>query len=218
MGESEERERGAESTVRSVGLTRRQLVEGAAGVCALAILGGGSVAFAGEGELMRPPGAQDSSLLIGACIRCDRCRSACPRGVIDVATIEDGLINVRTPKMNFVLGYCDECAGEYRCIKACPTSALASFDKHTDKIGIAVVDTDRCVAYGVSALCKYECITVCPEHALSKDDEGRLLLDEQACWGCGMCQYACLSNAYGSYDGSARRGVNIEMYRGDARV
>lgn len=198
-------------------MTRRQFVEGVAGIGVLAVLGTGTTALAGESTLMRPPGGQDESVLLGACIRCDRCRSVCPHRAIDVATIEDGLINVRTPKMNYVLGYCDTCVGAYKCIEACPTGALLPFDKETDRIGLAAIDFERCEAYGISARCKYECITVCPVSALSKDEYGRLVFDETACWGCGLCQYVCPSNAYRAYDGSSKRGINVEVQGGGSR-
>lgn len=210
-GSDEKRQRPKRAFRNEPGLTRRQLVEGAAGVGVLALLGGGSVAFAGERALMRPPGGQDEDFLLGACIRCDRCRSVCPNNAIDVATLEDGLLNVRTPKMNFTLGYCDACSGKYRCVEVCPTGALGRFDKASDKIGIAAIDLERCEAYGISARCKYECVTTCPEQALQRDDSGRLSLDEQACWGCGICQYVCPSNAYRDFDGSSKRGINVDV-------
>ena len=77
---------------------RRTFVVGAVGVAALFAVGGVGKAVAGERALLRPPGAQDDQRLLGACIKCDRCRSVCPENVIDVAHLEDGLVNARTPE------------------------------------------------------------------------------------------------------------------------
>ena len=77
----------------AVRISRREVVTGGVAVAALLALGGTGVALAGERQLLRPPGGQDEGRLWGACIKCDRCRSACPHGAIDVAHLEDGIVN-----------------------------------------------------------------------------------------------------------------------------
>ena len=167
---------------------------------------------------MRPPGAQDEARLWGACIKCDRCRSVCPEGVIDVAHLEDGLVNARTPVMDFKKGYCTFCDGAYKCAEVCPTEAIRfGFDPACDKIGMAVVDSEECLLYrSGSGRCSKECIDACAYEALSIDDSGHLRVDVDACNGCGACEHACPSSSYGSYTGSSRRGINIEAWGGDA--
>ncbi|RNL40811.1 4Fe-4S ferredoxin [Slackia equolifaciens] len=192
-------------------VSRRTMVEGAVAAAAVLALGGTVKAFAGETPQLRPPGGQDEGLLQGACIRCDRCRAVCPTHAIGVGYLKDGIINARTPCMDFRSGYCDMCGGEFLCIKACPTGALTSFDPHKDKIGVAVVDEDECQLYGVSAKCNAPCIDACEYEALYLDDNGRLVVDEEKCNGCGACEYVCPTSAYRSYDGTGRRGINIEM-------
>ena len=194
-------------------LTRRNLVEGAAAVVALAAVGGVGVAFAGETAPLRPPGAQDEAHFISTCIRCDRCRTVCPTGAIGVATVEDGFVNMRTPKMEFLLGPCDECGGEYRCAEVCPVGSILPFDKTVDKLGIAVIDPDVCLTYGISGSCSADCIPACPEEALSISEEGRLVLNERACWGCGACEYRCVSDSYGVYEDAGHRGIYIARER-----
>lgn len=190
-------------------LTRRNLIEGAAAVVGLAAVGGAGVAFASEAEPLRPPGAQDADHFVGSCIRCDRCRTACPTGVIGVAALEEGLVHVRTPKMEFRLGYCDTCDGAYRCAEVCPVGSIGPFDTAVDRIGVAVVDPAVCLTYGISGSCPANCVDACPAECLSINDEGRLVVDDTACWGCGACEYYCVSDSYGVYEATGNRGINI---------
>lgn len=190
-------------------LTRRSLLEGAGATVALLAVGGVGVAFAAEEDPLRPPGAQDEQRFIATCVRCDRCRSVCPTRAIGVATVEEGLLNVRTPVMEFRLGYCDECGGEYRCVEACPAGSLLPFDKTREKIGVAVVRPEVCLTYGVSGSCSADCVTACPEDALRIDEGGRLVVDPDPCWGCGACEYYCVSDSYGIYEDTGTRGIAI---------
>lgn len=198
---------------RSARISRRGFVVGGVGCAALLALGAaGAYAFAGE-TLVRPPGGQDESRLLGACIKCDRCRSACPEGAIDVAHLEDGLVNARTPKMNFQRGYCTYCTdrGAPACIEACPTGALTASDSGSYIIGVAAVDTNECVLYrGVSGSCSKQCITACVYEAVSYTDTEGLVVDESRCNGCGACVLACPSASYRSYTGSGLRGINVQ--------
>ncbi len=202
----------------SVGITRRGVVVGAASVVALIAVGGIGKALTGEARLLRPPGGQHARLFDGSCIKCDRCRSVCPTGVIDVAHVEDGLIHARTPKMDFRKGSCNFCDGAFRCAQNCPTQALTfGFDPTIDKLGMAVVDSDECLLYrSGSGMCSKQCITACTYGALSLDEGGRLVVDEDRCNGCGACEHDCPSSSYVSYTGSGRRGINIEAWEGNA--
>lgn len=190
-------------------LTRRNLLEGACATLALAAVGGVGVAFAGESAPLRPPGTGDEDHLLGTCIRCDRCRSVCPRDAIGVATVEDGLINARTPKMEFRKGYCDECGGDRLCATVCPVGSIRPFEEGYERIGVAVIDPQVCLTYGISGSCPANCIDACPVDALSIDDNGRLAIDAEPCWGCGACEYHCISDSYGVYEGTGNRGINV---------
>lgn len=188
-------------------ISRRGFVAGAVGAAGLLAIGGAGVAVgepAGR-TLLRPPGGQDEARFVGECIRCDRCRSVCPQGIVVTASLEDGLKNVRTPRLDFRRGFCNFCD---KCVEVCPTSALVPFDESREKIGAAVVDQDECIAWS-SGGCR-ACIDACPYGAISSDGAGRPIVDEAACNGCGLCENVCPSSTYGSYTGTGKRGVNVE--------
>lgn len=185
-------------------LTRRSFFAGACGAVGLLALGGASRAWGSSESLLRPPGAQDEMRFQALCLRCDRCRSVCPRGCIAVGTLEDGVLSVRTPRLEFRRGSCDFCG---LCAEVCPTGAVASgFDPATDRIGLAVIDPDRCLAF-VSGACR-RCVDACPFEAIAWD--GVPHVDAEACNGCGVCENVCPSESLRSFEQGARhRGVRI---------
>lgn len=195
------------------GVTRRGFVAGSVGAAALLALGG-AAAVAPADALVRPPGAQDEDLFLGACIRCDRCMSVCPERAIVLAKLEDGLLAARTPKMGFRAGYCTMCEGGYLCAQVCPTGAIrVGFDDMRDKMGMAVVDYAECLLYrGVSGACSKQCVAACPYGALAYSDAGGLVVDEGKCNGCGACELACPSASYGGSTGNSHRGINVSVW------
>lgn len=217
------------------GLSRRTLVLCGVGVAAMFAVGGvarGLEHTLGSTPLLRPPGGQDEAHFIANCIKCDRCRSACPLTCIGVSNLNDGLLNARTPKIDFKQrwldiglqrgeetieleqGYCDSTNCGLLCIANCPTGALGTFAPETDWIGPAVIDTRLCLAYTTG--CSYApCVQACPTKAITFNEsaieyDGRRLpnVDRTLCNGCGRCELVCISTSNKSYSG--KRAISVE--------
>ncbi len=202
------------------GISRRSLFIGVGSTVALMGLGG--LRYAGHNPLNRPPGGQDESHLVSACIRCERCYEACPREVIAPAKVEDGLLGMRTPMLDFNAGtWCDFCSeengGHPRCVEVCPTEALAlpagcslgnpeQGEPGEVVIGVAELDTVTCLAYRLTG-CR-ACYDACAYGAIELKDEGTAnplpSVVADRCNGCGACQVVCLSLSSGAIKGSER--------------
>ena len=182
-------------------ISRRSLCFGIGGCIALAAVG--SLRFAPSEALVRPPGGQDENRLIASCIHCERCVEACPRGVITLSHVEDGIVGMRTPTMNFYSDYCNFCSEENDgvplCSSNCPTQALeipSSIRAESLAIGKAVLSTQWCLAYHDTGC--HTCYDCCPYEAIGLDGESRPYVIEEACSGCGACEAACVSFINGS--------------------
>ena len=183
------------------GMTRRTFALGAGG--ALVCLGLGATRMLPEAAVVRPPGGQDESRFIGGCIRCEKCVEACPNDAIKLCHLEDGILNMRTPQMNYYSKYCDFCqqenGGHPLCVAACPTGSLALDDGATAQstvIGRAAITEDWCLAY-LDMGC-HKCYDVCPYDAIELDSQNRPHVVEGKCNGCGACEAACVSLTNGS--------------------
>lgn len=185
--------------------SRRAFVGFCGSAAAFATFGGTVRALDGaaETDLLRPPGAQDELRLQATCLKCDRCRSVCHTDVIGIADVADGLLQARTPVLNFHRGSCDFCGD---CARVCPTGAIGSFDPETDKVGVAVVQKDRCVAYFQGCV---ECQKACPFEAITLDASSHPVVDAGRCNGCGVCEDVCPALVYRSFSGGTRRGIVV---------
>ena len=122
--------------------------------------------------------------------------------------MEDGLLQARTPVLDFHKGYCDFCG---KCQTACPTGALGSFDPERDKLGVAVVQKDRCIAYFEGCV---ECEKTCPYEAIALDDVGHPVIDAAKCNGCGACEAVCVSAQAGSTMNASERAIVVKPLEG----
>lgn len=201
------------------GMTRRTLCLGIGG--AAVMLGLGGLKVANPQAIIRPPGGQDEDRLISACIRCEKCYEACPRHVIKPAKIEDGLLGMRSPQLDFSADYCDFCAEENGgvplCVASCPTEALqlpAGADAHNTIIGLAEIDPKTCLAFRDTG-CHF-CFDACRDagyDAIQLDGNGyspRPYVIEDKCVGCGACESVCVSLQQGSIvAGATERAIVV---------
>ena len=146
-------------------MSRRTFALGAVGACA--VIGLGGVKYLPSATLLRPPGGQDEEQLVRGCLHCEKCREVCPKHAIAPAHIEDGILNARTPRMDFKSGWCDFCENEPggpKCVAACPTHALSCPDPSQAIIGKAEINRDWCLA--AKGMGCHECVDVCNYEAL----------------------------------------------------
>ncbi len=184
------------------GMSRRTFAMGAGGAAALLAMGGLKVVPAQA--RVRPPGGQDEEHLVSACIRCERCIEACPNGALAPAHLENGVLGVRTPTVDYDVGWCDFCTeannGVPRCVKFCPTEALQlplGATAENTVVGKAVINQNWCLAWSKANGCKF-CFDACPYKAIEMDENKHPYVISSACTGCGACQNACVSLQEGS--------------------
>ncbi len=193
-------------------ISRRTWCAGAASVAAL--FGLGALRFAPKAALVRPPGGLDEDNLLSKCIHCARCVESCPRRVVALSHLEDGILALRTPYMRFYADYCDGCAeangGVPLCVQNCPTGALENVLVNAQGqaiIGVAQID-DTCLARR-EASCRW-CYDACPNGAMELDSIGRPCVIEDLCNGCGACEAACVSLTAGSkVAGATKRAITV---------
>ncbi len=198
----------------SAGITRRDVLVGAAGTAVLLGVGGVSKAFADE-AVLRPPGGQEESDLISQCLRCQKCTEACPRNAIAPLGLEQGFLGIRTPTMDYHAGDCDFCAdendGHPLCVAACPTGALKLSDLATRQntvIGEPLLVKNWCLAYRLTH-CR-DCYNACQLDAIELDDADRPHIVWDKCNGCGECQHACKSLTAGTpVPGATHRAIIV---------
>jgi ferredoxin-type protein NapG len=186
-------------------LSRRDFVGVGAVAVALCGIGAAAVATRPADAVpapLRPPGGQDEGRLLSMCMRCDRCRSACPTSCIGTGVLEDGLLGVRTPVMDYSLGGCTFCN---RCIESCPSGALVAFDPHADKIGMAAIHADVCIAFRSPGSCE-KCKDSCEFDAVTIS-QGHPVIVRDRCNGCGRCENAC--PAIDTEGGEKVHGVDV---------
>jgi ferredoxin-type protein NapG len=142
--------------------------------------------------LVRPPGAVEEGDFFTRCTRCDACIDACHQGVILRADGRLG-IQVGTPYLD-IEGHlpCYLCSRP-PCAAACPTGALIPLTQAEIRLGVAQVLPDLCLTWqGEGAQGCDKCQRACPvPGAVLVAPDGRVIIDDAACVGCGICFHAC---------------------------
>ena len=147
---------------------------------------------------LTPPGSLSFQHFAQHCTGCQLCVSECPNDVLRHST---DLMNLMLPTMSYERGHCrPECT---RCSEVCPTGAIRLVDKDEKssvQIGHAVWIKKNCVAVTDGVECG-NCARHCPAGAIEmipldeNDDETPYVpaVNEEACIGCGACEYVCPS-------------------------
>lgn len=145
---------------------------------------------------LTPPGSLSAQNMALRCTGCQLCISECPNDVLRPST---GLMHLMQPVMSYERGHCrPECT---RCSQVCPAGAIQPIDheeKSSIQIGHAVWIKENCVPLTDGVECG-NCARHCPAGAIEMvpsdpDDEESAYVpavNEQACIGCGACEYVC---------------------------
>jgi len=97
---------------------------------------------------LRPPGALEEEIFLGACIKCGQCVQVCPVEAIGLADIRDG-VGSGVPYIDPREQACDFSCDALSCILACPTGALSHDLKVREDVqmGLArLARPDACLA------------------------------------------------------------------------
>jgi ferredoxin-type protein NapG len=152
---------------------------------------------------VRPPGALDEPLFLGACVRCGLCVRNCPYGALKLAELGD-TVPTGTPYFEPRKVACEMCE-DIPCVPPCPTGALdhALTDIDKARMGLAVlVDQETCLNYlGLRCdVCYRVCpligsaITLEPRHNERSGKHTMFIptVHSERCTGCGKCEKACV--------------------------
>ena len=145
-------------------------------------------------EIVRPPGAVDEDFFNRLCVRCGICLEVCPTNAIVLATFEDGIEIVNTPKIDPLIGACEfyrgRCEDIQLCGKFCPTGALQLVDREEVQMGTVELIRDLCIAEEGQ-----ECVVcdeMCPiQEAVDITEDLKPEFNDEECVGCGICIYNC---------------------------
>ena len=145
---------------------------------------------------LTPPGSLSAQNMALRCTGCQLCISECPNDVLSPST---DLMHLMQPVMSYERGHCrPECT---RCSEVCPAGAIKPIDneeKSSIQIGHAVWIKKNCIPLTDGVECG-NCARHCPAGAIEmvpsdpNDEESAYVpaVNEQACIGCGACEYVC---------------------------
>lgn len=88
----------------------------------------------------------------------------------------------------------EKCVGCRVCEGIC--SLVNEGESNPEKSRIKVIRTiEDCLLYSIPVFCQQceepQCEKVCPAHAISRTNSGVIMVDEEKCIGCKLCEMAC---------------------------
>jgi len=192
-------------------ITRRGFIAACTVIAATAATGFVVAPHIAQANVLRPPGALAEPEFSARCIRCYRCISVCPANVLVPMRLEEGVLQVRSPTLDFSEASCTYCD---LCRQVCPTGCIEPSnpnDTAQGRIGVAVVIRENCLAF-IDGSCGI-CAQRCPYEAIGLDTFNRPLVDEGLCNGCGECEAICPAHVLRSFNGNRTRGIEVVTNR-----
>lgn len=147
----------------------------------------GSYSQGGEKFWLRPPGALEERAFRETCSRCGACVSVCPAQCIKLDY--SGVKGEGAPYIDANEMACVLCTG-LDCMQTCPSGALLPTPVSDIDMGTAEWHDTTCVRPRGED-CRM-CVDHCPVGAAAIElVENRVVVHEQGCTGCGVCQHEC---------------------------
>lgn len=137
--------------------------------------------------VFRPPGAIDEFQFLSGCTRCGDCITACPYEAIRKAPERLGSIG-GTPIIEADTAACMMCP-DFPCIDSCEPGVLTRLLPPI--MGTAKVTEHLCLAHHHTT-CTV-CSERCPVDGAITVTDGKPMVNEDTCTGCGVCRYVCPS-------------------------
>lgn len=135
--------------------------------------------------VLRPPGAVEEASFLAGCTRCSECIKACPHDAIVPAPARlRGASG--TPMIAPDRQPCHMC-DDFPCISACEPNVLSTLVPVM--MGTARVVEHLCLAYH-GTMCTV-CSEQCPVDGAIDVVNGRPVVREEVCTGCGTCRHVC---------------------------
>lgn len=137
---------------------------------------------------LRPPGALHEQSFRDTCSRCGECVRVCPAQCIKIDST--GVRGQGAPYIDADDMPCVVCDG-LMCMHVCPTGALVPTILADIDMGTAQWHPDTCVRTARGEDCTL-CIDKCPLGSFAIElIDNKIVVKEQGCIGCGVCQYEC---------------------------
>lgn len=135
--------------------------------------------------VLRPPGAIDERTFLDECTRCGECIEACPHDAIQLAP-ERFREAAGTPMIDPANSPCRIC-DDVPCVHACEPNVLSLAAPRF--MGTARLKPQTCLAHQ-GQTCTV-CFEQCPVSGAIELREGKPVIHEDLCTGCGVCFHAC---------------------------